>query len=41
MFNSNALAPSETFTFTFTAPGTYTYYCIFHSWMHGTVIVKA
>jgi plastocyanin len=40
-FNSNALNAGATFTFTFTKPGTYVYGCQYHSWMHGTVIVKA
>jgi len=40
-FDSGNIAPAGTFTFTFTRPGTYPYYCIYHSWMFGTVIVKA
>jgi hypothetical protein len=30
-----------TFTETFTVPGTYQFHCNFHSWMTGTVVVKA
>lgn len=41
LFNSNAMGPGATFTYQFTVPGTYTYYCIFHSFMHGTVIVES
>jgi plastocyanin len=32
-------ANGGTYTFDFTTPGTYTYHCIYHSWMTGTVIV--
>jgi plastocyanin len=39
-FNSGDVAPGATFTYTFTAPGTYQYDCVYHSWMLGTVIVK-
>ena len=38
---SDIIAPGESGTYTFNTAGTYSYYCIFHSWMHGTVIVKA
>lgn len=40
-FGSGNIAPTGTFTFTFTTPGTYAYHCIYHPWMVGTVIVKA
>lgn len=40
-FNSGNMAPTGTFTYTFTAPGTYHYHCIYHPWMVATVIVKA
>jgi plastocyanin len=40
-FDSGNLAPTGTFTFTFTTPGTYEYHCIYHPWMVGTVVVKA
>src|SRR6266849_932619 len=39
-FTSNSLAVGDQFTYTFTAPGTYTYHCSIHSWMNGDVIVK-
>jgi len=39
--SSGDLAPAATFNFTFTAPGTYKYICNYHSWMSGTVVVKA
>jgi plastocyanin len=45
LFDSGTSGPlttqGGTFQFTFTTPGTYTYHCSFHSWMQGTVIVKA
>ncbi len=40
-FNSGDLAGGATFTYTFTAPGTYQYLCSYHSWMTGTVVVVA
>ncbi len=40
-FDSGNLAAGASWTHTFTAAGTYTYYCAYHSWMKGTVIVKA
>jgi plastocyanin len=40
-FNSGNLNPGQSYTFTFTAPGTYVYYCAYHGYMHGTVIVKS
>jgi len=40
-FNSGYIQPGQSFTYTFTTPGTYTYYCTIHPWMKGTVIVKA
>src|SRR5580658_9726007 len=39
--SSGDLAPGATFNYTFTAPGTYKYICNYHSWMSGTVVVKA
>ncbi|MHB2035250.1 MAG: cupredoxin domain-containing protein [Nitrososphaerales archaeon] len=40
-FNSGNLNPGESWTHVFTTPGTYTYHCIYHPWMHGTIIVKS
>jgi len=40
-FASGSIAPGTTFSYTFTAPGTYPYRCIYHPWMVGTVIVLA
>ena len=40
-FDSGLIEPGQSFSYTFTAPGTYNYYCTIHPWMRGTVIVKA
>jgi len=40
-FDSGYVSPGDTFTQTFTVAGTYQYYCSVHSWMTGTIIVKA
>jgi plastocyanin len=40
-WNSGELAPGESFTKSFNTPGTYTYHCEVHPFMHGTVIVLA
>jgi plastocyanin len=39
--SSGNLAVGATYTFTFSSPGTYDYYCEYHAWMTGTVIVKS
>lgn len=39
--SSGDMAPGATYSYTFNAPGTYDYHCIYHSWMAGTVIVLA
>ncbi|MDG6995336.1 MAG: cupredoxin domain-containing protein [Nitrososphaerota archaeon] len=38
--NGSSQGPS-TANFTFTIPGTYSYYCSYHNWMKGEVIVKS
>lgn len=38
-FDSGTLAPKASFTFTFSAPGTYQYHCNIHVWMKGTIVV--
>jgi plastocyanin len=38
-FDSGNLNSGQSFTYTFTAPGNYSYYCSYHSWMTGTVTV--
>lgn len=40
-FNSGDLAPGQTFTHTFTAPGSFGYHCSIHTFMKGTVVVEA
>jgi len=35
------LNSGDTFTFTFTTPGTYQYYCTLHPWMKGTIVVTS
>jgi len=40
-FSSGNLNPGDSYTFTFTTPGTYSYHCSYHPWMKGTVVVKA
>ena len=39
-FASPALEANQTFTHTFTAPGTYTYFCALHPHMRATIVVK-
>lgn len=39
-FKSKALDTDEEFTFTFSKPGTYTYFCSIHPKMTGKVVVK-
>ena len=40
LFASPGLDENETFSFTFSMPGTYTYFCALHPHMTATVIVK-
>jgi len=40
-FNSGDMGFDATYTCTFTTPGTYKYYCVYHSWMTGTIMVEA
>ncbi|MEM0117237.1 MAG: cupredoxin domain-containing protein [Conexivisphaerales archaeon] len=39
-FDSGDIAQGQSWTYNFTKPGVYNYTCIYHSWMHGTIIVK-
>ena len=39
--SSPVLNQNQTYSFTFTKPGTYHYICTIHPFMHGTVIVTA
>jgi plastocyanin len=38
-FDSGDIAAGATFTYTFDKPGTFVYYCVYHPWMGGEVIV--
>jgi plastocyanin len=39
-FNSDGLDTNDSWSFRFTKPGTYAYFCQLHPYMKGTVIVK-
>ena len=41
LFSSGDLAYGQTYTFTFTQPGTFAYYCSYHPSMAGVVIVRS
>ncbi len=41
MVNSGSVAANDTFSYTFTQPGTYQYLCMYHRGMTGEVIVTA
>jgi len=38
---SAALDTDDSYSFTFTAPGTYQYFCYIHPFMMGTIVVEA
>jgi plastocyanin len=40
-FDSGNINPGQSWTYTFTTPGIYTYHCIYHTWMTGTITVLA
>jgi len=40
VFKSKVMDTDEKFTYTFTKPGTYSYYCTIHPKMTGTIIVQ-
>ncbi len=40
-FKSKPLSAGDNFTFTFTTPGTYKYFCSLHPFMTGTIVVEA
>ena len=39
-FDTGTVQPGHSATVVLTKPGTYTYYCQFHAFMHGTIIVR-
>jgi plastocyanin len=41
LFKSKTLDTNDRFSFTFTTPGTYEYFCSLHPHMTGTVVVEA
>ena len=41
VFDSGNLGFGQSWSYTFTTPGTYQYHCTIHPWMTGTVIVKS
>jgi plastocyanin len=41
VFNSKALDTDDTFSFTFAAAGSFTYFCALHPHMTGSVVVEA
>jgi plastocyanin len=41
VWSSPNLAPSQSFSFTFTTPGTYTYHCSIHTTMTATIVVTS
>lgn len=40
VFDSGNLTPGQTFSYTFNNTGTFTYHCVIHSYMKGTIIVQ-
>jgi nitrite reductase (NO-forming) len=41
LFDSGAMTTGQSWSYTFTTPGTYHYHCAYHYWMTGTVVVVA
>jgi plastocyanin len=41
VFDSGVVASGATYSYTFTQPGTYQYYCTIHPWMKGTIVVTS
>jgi plastocyanin len=41
VFDSGIVESGATFSYTFTQPGTYQYYCTIHPWMKGTIVVTS
>jgi plastocyanin len=40
-FNSGNMKSGAVFSYTFTQPGNYSYYCTYHSWMKGSIMVSS
>lgn len=41
VLNSSSIAPGQSFSFTFTTPGTYAYHCAIHPGMKATIVVTS
>jgi plastocyanin len=41
LFDSSRIDPGASFKWTFTQPGTFQYYCAYHNWMKGTIVVTS
>jgi len=41
LFDTGNIDQGQSAQVTLTTPGTYTYHCTYHSWMQGTIVVKA
>ena len=41
LFESNNIAAGSSWSYTFSQPGSYSYYCTLHPWMTGTVTVRS
>jgi plastocyanin len=39
-FDTGTVRPGKSSRVTLSKPGNYTYYCQFHAFMHGTVVVR-
>jgi len=39
-FDTDSIAQGKSASVTLTKPGTYAYYCAFHPYMHGTIVVQ-
>lgn len=40
LFSSGSFKPKQSWSYTFTKPGTYYYFCSIHPWMNGAVVVN-
>lgn len=40
LFDSGRFMPNESWSYTFEKSGSFSYYCIIHPWMEGTIVVK-
>jgi plastocyanin len=40
IFDSGVIAPSQSYNFTFAISGYYNYYCLFHPFMNGAIVIN-